>query len=118
MMVQKKKSSSLGLSSLLSKYAHEGLSLLTLVAKDVVRDIPSEVDKVWHLRQRADRYIALWTLIIAALVIGLFGLGSFIESFVPTWRPGLVHLIIGSILILIVIIYKKSYAAARKDLYN
>ncbi len=117
-MSQKRKSVRSDLSTFVGKYAHEGLSLLASVAKDVVRDVPHEVDKVWHLRQRADRYITLWTLIIAASVIGLFGLGSLIQSYVPTWRPGVVHLIIGVFMLLAVLLYRKSYVQARKDLYN
>lgn len=92
--------------SALNKYARQFLSFLLPLLVENKEELMKKFNDIVNFKRVIKRYLILFILTLAALIIILDGLGLFIGSFFPNLRPGSVQIVIGIILILAVLVYK------------
>ncbi len=83
----------------------EKKSWLHSVLGAYLREVLSSL--VYSAKRKLRRYAALFIIVIASLSIIFYGIGSLLGSFFPEWRPGVSHIIIGIIIMLIARAYSK-----------
>ncbi len=59
------------------------------------------------LERRLKRYTAYLAVMIASLAVTIYGLGSFLGYFFPSWIPGTSHIIVGILFLLAAKAYSK-----------
>lgn len=103
-MVKKKKPD---MKSILNKYLQEFLSFLLSSLEGGTEDLLKKFGDFINFKKRLQRYIVSLVIIIAALVIIFYGISLFVGSYFPNWKPGISHIVVGIIFVLIGWAYRK-----------
>ena len=101
-----KKNSSV-LENLMHKYLQDFLSFLFSSVEGGIEDSLKKFSNFTHFKEKWQRYMTSVIIMTAGVAILVFGIGTLIESFIIIWKPGIAHILIGLIFILISLAYKK-----------
>ncbi|MAG92038.1 hypothetical protein CMO83_05160 [Candidatus Woesearchaeota archaeon] len=105
-MPKKKKSE---VKDILNKYVQDFLSFLLVTLEEGTGSLFKKFSNLLSFKRRLQHTVVALVILIAALGIIFYGLGLFLESFFPKLRPGIMHILIGVVFILIALAYKKYY---------
>lgn len=103
-MVKKRKSE---IKSILNKYFQEFLSFLLSLLEEGTGDLIKKFSKFINFKKRLQRYVISMVMIVAALVVIIYGIGTLLGSFFPNWLPGISYILVGAVFILIGWMYRK-----------
>jgi hypothetical protein len=93
--------------SILKKYTQQFLSFFLPLIVENKEDLIKKFGDIVNFKKLFKRYMILLIILIVALFITLDGLGLFISSFFPNLPPGLIHILIGLLLMLIAMAYSR-----------
>ena len=103
-MARKKKPE---LKSLLNKYFGEFMSFLLTSLEEETGDLLKKFRNWINFKKRLQKYVISLIIVVASLVVILYGIGTLLGSFFPGWRPGASHILVGVIAILAGWAYRK-----------
>jgi hypothetical protein len=92
---------------ILAKYAPKIMSLILSIPEENSESFLKKFNNTIHFKRFLIRYATFFILLLAALIVILDGMGLLFGSMLPNLRPGITHIIIGLLLIVAVIVYRK-----------
>ena len=104
-MAVKRKGS--GVKSVLNEYVQDFLSFLLSSLEGGAGGLIKKLIDFMNFKKRLRRDIITLMIVIASLATIFWGVGELLGSFFPSWRPGMAHITIGIILLLIALAYRK-----------
>ena len=96
-----------GVKSVLNEYIQDFLSFLLTSLEEGTGGLIKKLIDFMNFRKRLRRDIITIIVVIASLATIFWGAGELLGSFLPSWRPGMTHITIGIILLLVALAYRK-----------
>jgi hypothetical protein len=70
-------------------------------------NIAKKLGDIVNFKKMIRRYVITFALVLAALFVILDGIGMFISSFFPGISPGLFHILIGILIVIVLVAYNR-----------
>lgn len=94
-----------------NKYFVDSFALIFSWIGEYFEEIIGKSNYIIKLKKKIMIAIITFILLFASLLIILYGFGTFIASYFPDLRPGLIHIALGFIILILILIYRYFYVA-------
>ncbi len=92
---------------ILHKYSYDFFSFLFSSLEKGVGESVERFSNFMRIKKRLKTYTYAMMLMTAGFVVVFYGIATLLGSFFATWPPGLSYLLVGILVVILALIYKK-----------
>ena len=92
---------------ILDKYLREIIGVVLLLINKNIDKFPEKIENLLHAKKRLRKNVISLIMLISGVTVILIGIGTLIHFLIPSLIPGFGYIIIGLLVGIIAILYKR-----------